>query len=59
MAEDDVLLIEVRYERLYDAVSNTFVGQADIATMIATGRKYKVVDPETGEDVTGEIALLF
>jgi polyhydroxyalkanoate synthesis regulator protein len=59
MPEDEVLLIEVRHERLYEAVSNTLVGRADIATMIATGRKYKVLDPETGEDVTGEIALLF
>jgi polyhydroxyalkanoate synthesis regulator protein len=52
MSENEVLLIEVRNGQLYEAESNMHVGRGDLAWMITTGRKYKVVDPKTGEDVT-------
>jgi hypothetical protein len=52
MSENAVLLIEVRNGQLYEAESNKHVARGDLALMITTGRKYKVVDPQTGEDVT-------
>jgi polyhydroxyalkanoate synthesis regulator protein len=55
MSENEVLLIEVRDGRLYEAESNKHVARGDLAWMITMGRKYKVVDPQTGEDVTRDL----
>ena len=55
MSETGVLLIEVRNGQLYESDSNIHVRRGDIAMMITSGRKYKVVDPQTGEDVTRNI----
>ena len=55
MPDDDVLLIEVRDGRLYAPATDSQIGRADIAVMIAIGRKYIVRDPETGQDVTRQI----
>jgi len=55
MADEDVLQIEVRDGRLYAPAAEKQIGRADIAIMIAIGRKYIVRDPETGKDVTREI----
>jgi polyhydroxyalkanoate synthesis regulator protein len=47
-----VKVIEKRDYRLYDVAEQRFVGRADLADMILSGRKYVILDSETGEDVT-------
>jgi polyhydroxyalkanoate synthesis regulator protein len=57
---DDVLLIEVGVEgRLYQSLTGEAVTRTDIAAMIISGRKYKVVHPQTGEDVTYNLGRYF
>jgi hypothetical protein len=59
MLENDSLLITVRDGRLFEAVSNDPVRRGTIAMMIATGRRYKVIDPATGQDVTYQLGRFF
>ena len=47
-----VKVIERRDYRLYDVAGQRFVGRGDIADMILSGRKFIILDSETGEDVT-------
>ena len=58
-ADDDSLLITASGGRLFEAVSKRPVHRGDIALMIASGRKYKVIDPGTGNDLTMQLGRFF
>jgi polyhydroxyalkanoate synthesis regulator protein len=52
----DAILIK-RYAgcRLYKPAGSTYVSLVDLAEIILAGHRFKVIDAETGEDVTPDI----
>jgi len=59
LSADDSLLITASDGRLFEAASNRPVHRGDIALMIASGRRYKVIDPRTGHDITLQLGRFF
>ena len=52
----DVTLVK-RYadRRFYNTVTSTYVSLMDMAEMVLDGRRFKVLDADTGQDITREI----
>jgi hypothetical protein len=55
----DSLFIEVRDGKLFAPAVGKEISRADIAMMIALGRKYIVHDPTSGEDMTYRLGRIF
>ena len=51
----EVLIKRYGGSRLYDTESLTYVSPADLADMLANGRRFTVIEVATGADVTREI----
>jgi len=52
MATDTVVIKKYENRRLYDTAGSRYVNLDDIAAYVRDGKKVKVVDAKTGEDLT-------
>ncbi len=52
MKDDTVIIKKYGNRRLYDTSTSRYINLEEIATLIRNGKQVRVVDAETGEDIT-------
>ena len=57
MSEDQILITRYSSRRLYNTNSSEYVTLEEISTLIKNGKNIKIIDKQTGEDLTKQYLL--
>ena len=57
MSEEQILITRYSSRRLYNTNSSEYVTLEEISTLIKSGKNIKIIDKQTGEDVTKQYLL--
>ena len=57
MSEEQILITRYSSRRLYNTNSSEYVTLEEISTLIKSGKNIKIIDKQTGEDLTKQYLL--
>ena len=57
MSEEQILITRYSSRRLYNTNSSEYVTLEEISTLIKNGKNIKIIDKQTGEDLTKQYLL--